>query len=109
MQACAFLDGVQFDNTTCIYLLYEIIVMCINVIHDVEEQCVTHLISTIKKLIVVDKNNLIEFNYGQLHALKLHLGYDLGEIPHVVFLPIAANLVPTTSKHQTQDQTQDQL
>jgi len=57
-----------------------------------------------KKSIVVDQNNLTEFNYGQFHALKLRLGYDLGEIPHVVFLPIVANLVPTTSKHQTQDQ-----
>jgi hypothetical protein len=104
MQACAFLDGVQFDNTTCIYLLCEIIVVCIDVIHDVEEQCVTHLISMMKKSIVVDQNNFTKFNYGQFYALKLHLGYDMGKIPHVVFLPIVANLVLTTSKHQTQDQ-----
>lgn len=55
MQACAFLDGVQFDNTTCIYLLYKINVVCIDVIHDAEEQCVMHLISMMKKLIVVDR------------------------------------------------------
>jgi hypothetical protein len=50
------------------------------------------------------QNNLTQFDYGRLPALKLHLGYDLVEIPHVVFLPIVANLVCATSKHQTQDQ-----
>ncbi len=52
--ACAFLDGVQFDNTTCISLLYETIVVCTNVIHDAKEQCVTHLILMTKEPIVVD-------------------------------------------------------
>jgi len=52
---CAFLDGAQFDNTTCISLLYEIIVVCTNVIHDAKEQCVTHSISTTKKSIIVDR------------------------------------------------------
>jgi hypothetical protein len=42
------LDGAQSNNTACIYLLYEIIVMCIDVIHDAEEQCVMHLISMTK-------------------------------------------------------------
>jgi len=52
------------------------------------------------------QNNFTQFNYGWLHALELHLGYNLGEIPHVVFLPVVANLLLTTSKHQTQDQLQ---
>jgi hypothetical protein len=55
MQKCAFLDRAQFNNTTCIFLLYEILVVCTYVIHDVEEQCVTHLLSTTKKQIVVDR------------------------------------------------------
>jgi len=50
------------------------------------------------------QNNFAQFDYGQLRTLKLHLGCNLGEIPHVVFLPIVTNLVPTTSKHQTQYQ-----
>jgi hypothetical protein len=52
------------------------------------------------------QNNLEQFDYGRLPTLELHLGYDLGEIPHVIFLPIVANLVPATSKHQMQDQLQ---
>jgi hypothetical protein len=48
-------------------------------------------------------NNFTQFGYGQLCTLELHSGYDLGGIPHVAFLPIVANLVPATSKHQTQD------
>jgi hypothetical protein len=51
---CAFLDGAQSNNTTCISLLYEITIMCTNVIHDVEEQCAMHFISMTKKSIVVD-------------------------------------------------------
>jgi hypothetical protein len=52
---CAFLDGGQSNNTTCIYLLYEITIMCIDVIHDVEEQCATDSILTMKKSIIVDR------------------------------------------------------
>ncbi len=51
---CAFLDGAQSDNTTCISLLYKIAIICIDVIHDAKEQCVMHLILTMKKLIVID-------------------------------------------------------
>jgi len=68
---CAFLDGAQFDNTAFIYILYKMIAICTDVIHDVEEQCVTHLIPMMKKPIFVDwmfckiiLHNLITANFA---------------------------------------------
>jgi hypothetical protein len=55
------------------------------------------------------QNNFTQFGYGRLCTLELHLGYDLGGIPHVAFWPIVANLVPPTSKHQTQNELQFHL
>ncbi len=55
------------------------------------------------------QNNFTQFAYGQLCTLELHSGYDLGGIPKVAFLPIVANLVLPTLKHQTQDQLQFHL
>jgi ribosomal protein L11 methylase PrmA len=49
------------------------------------------------------QNNLTQFGYGRLRAFELHLGYNLGKIPHVAFLLVVANLVLATSKHQTQN------
>jgi hypothetical protein len=43
------LNGVQSNNTTCIFLLYKIVVMCINILHDLEEQRVMHLILLTKR------------------------------------------------------------
>jgi hypothetical protein len=46
------------------------------------------------------QNNLVKFDYGRFRVLELHLDYDLGKIPHVVFLHVIINLVFATSKHQ---------
>jgi hypothetical protein len=49
------LNGVQSNNTTCIFLLYKIVIMCINILHDFEEQKVMHLILMTKKVIALNK------------------------------------------------------
>ncbi len=62
------LNGVQSNNTTHIFLLYKIFVMCINIPHDLEEQRVMHLILMTKKMIVLNqmfyKITLHKFNDG---------------------------------------------
>ncbi len=89
---CAFLDGAQFDNTTCIFLLYEIIVVCTNVIHDAKEQCVTHSISMTKKFIIVDQMFYKIILHNSTMANFTLLNY-IQAMTHVAFLLVVANLV----------------
>jgi hypothetical protein len=48
------LDGVQSNNTICIFFLYEMTIMCTNV-HDAKKQYGTHSILMTKKPIIVDQ------------------------------------------------------
>ncbi len=109
MQACTkhfcMSNGVQSNNTTCIFPLYKIIIMCINILHDLEEQCVMHLILMKKKVVILNqmfyKITSHKFHDGSPWAFKLYLIYNLGGIPYATFMPTIEDSIHITTMPQT--------
>jgi hypothetical protein len=58
-------NGIQSNNMTCIFFLSKIVVMCINIFHDLEEQWVMHLILTTKSFCIYEMLELYKGERGK--------------------------------------------